>query len=80
MGFGQAPRAGGLFIWAETVVRFIEQDVHEEQLQRVLSGDMCGGDIIVDLYRHILEFTFGKANDHTLKILIYVSCFRSHAR
>jgi hypothetical protein len=64
-------RAGGLFIWAETVIRFIEQGVHEMRLQRVLSGDIGGGDIITNLYRQILHFSFN-ADDHTLKIFIHV--------
>jgi hypothetical protein len=65
-------RAGGLFIWAETVVGFIEQGVHEKRLQRVLSGDMDGGDIIAELYRQILDFSFGKADDDMLKTFIQV--------
>jgi hypothetical protein len=59
-------RAAGLFIWAETVVRFMEQGVHEERLQRVLKGGI-GGDDIAKLYQQILEFSFREADDFTLK-------------
>jgi hypothetical protein len=61
-------RAAGLFIWAETVVRFIEQGVHEERLQRVLNGGIGGGDDIAKLYQQILEFSFKGADDFTLKM------------
>jgi hypothetical protein len=65
-------RAAGLFIWADTVVRFMEQGVHEMRLQRVLSGDISGGDITTDLYRQILDLSFGKTDDYTLKIFIQI--------
>jgi hypothetical protein len=60
-------RAAGLFIWAETVVRFMEQGVHEERLQRVPKGGIGGGDDIAKLYEQILEFSFKEADDFTLK-------------
>lgn len=60
-------RAAGLFIWAETVVRFMEQGVHDERLQRILRGDMGRGDNITKLYRQILEFSFQAADNYTLK-------------
>jgi len=31
-------RAAGLFIWADTVVRFLEQGVSDKRLDRVLDG------------------------------------------
>ena len=59
-------RATGLFIWADTVVRFMEQSLAEERLLFVLNGSM-GGDSITSLYRQILEFSFREADDYTLQ-------------
>jgi hypothetical protein len=59
-------RAAGLFIWAETVVRFMDEGVHEERLERVLKGSMGGGGNITKLYQQILELSFPKSDDYTL--------------
>jgi hypothetical protein len=61
-------RAAGLFIWAETVVRFIEQGLPDEQLEHVLDGDLGEGDSVTELYRQILELLFQKASDRTLNV------------
>ncbi|KAJ7488428.1 hypothetical protein FB451DRAFT_1126752 [Mycena latifolia] len=50
-------RAGGLFIWAKTLLRFLQQDT-EKRLARILKGDMGKEGPIVDLYRKILELSF----------------------
>jgi hypothetical protein len=50
-------RAGGLFIWATTMIRFIDQGHPEEQLDNVQTG-VVGGDLY-DLYKNILNTAFG---------------------
>jgi WD domain, G-beta repeat len=61
-------RAASLFIWAETVVRFMEEGIHEERLERVLNGSMGGGDNITKLYQQILELSFPKSDGYTLNV------------
>jgi hypothetical protein len=61
-------RAAGLFIWAETVVRFVEQGLPDEQLKQVLGGDMGERDNVTELYRQILHLQFRDANDRTLYV------------
>jgi hypothetical protein len=59
-------RAAGLFIWAETVVRFVEEGIHDERLQRVLSGRIGNGDDITKLYQQILALSFREADNYML--------------
>jgi hypothetical protein len=61
-------RAAGLFIWAETVVRFVEQGLPDEQLEHVLNGDFGEGDNVTKLYRQILELSFREANHRMLYV------------
>lgn len=62
-------RAAGLFIWAETVVLFLEQGPAKEQLDLILDGAFRReGDSIDVLYREILQFSFRNAKDHILAI------------
>ena len=61
-------RAAGLFIWAETIVRFVEQGLPDEQLEHVLNGGLGEGDNVTKLYRQILELRFGEANGRTLDV------------
>ena len=65
-------RAAGFFIWANAVVRFIEEGVHEERLERVLNGDMGSGDNLTKLYRQILESSFPKPDGHTISVFHHV--------
>jgi len=62
-------QAAGLFIWAETVVRFVEQGLPEERLKDVLDGDLGEVDNVTQLYRQILEISFQEADDHMLNVL-----------
>ncbi|KAJ6576163.1 WD40-repeat-containing domain protein [Mycena vulgaris] len=51
-------RAGGLFIWAETLLRFLEHDT-EKRLARILNdGDLGTKGLIYKLYRRILDMSF----------------------
>jgi hypothetical protein len=61
-------RAAGLFIWADTVVKFVSQGLPEEQLDLVLAGDFGEEDNITKLYQQILEYAFGAAKDRTLEV------------
>jgi hypothetical protein len=61
-------RAAGLFIWAETVMRLVEQGLPSEQLQLVLSGNLGEGNPLVKLYRQILDISFQNANGRTLEV------------
>jgi hypothetical protein len=52
-------RAAGLFIWADTVIRFIEGGVATERLKLLLaSGFREGGNRVDDLYAQILDLSF----------------------
>jgi hypothetical protein len=61
-------RAAGLFIWAETIMRSLEQDLSEEQLELLLSGDYGEEDNLTNLYRKILNSAFRGAKKRTLEI------------
>ena len=61
-------RAAGLFIWAETVVRFVREGLHERQLQLVLHGDIGEGNHVANLYEQILKFSFPRRDDGMVKI------------
>ncbi|EGO05414.1 hypothetical protein SERLA73DRAFT_19626, partial [Serpula lacrymans var. lacrymans S7.3] len=53
-------RAAGLFIWAETAMRFIEQGVPEDQLDSILTGDaMMVQDNIDGLYSQVASHALG---------------------
>jgi len=62
-------RAAGLFVWAETVIRFVEQGLPDEQLEHVLNGNLGEGDNVTKLYRQILELLFREANGRMLNVL-----------
>ena len=52
-------RAAGLFIWADTVIRFLEQGLPKEQLNLILSEEFREeGDVIDQLYLKILKISF----------------------
>jgi NACHT domain len=52
-----AERAAGLFIYAETVLRFVVRGEPQQQLQQILKGDMQSGDM-AELYSRILAISF----------------------
>jgi hypothetical protein len=61
--------AAGLFIWAETVVRFMEKGSPTKQLMDILDGNFRepeDGDGIDNLYRQILHLSFENAKSHVL--------------
>lgn len=63
-------RAAGLFIWAETVMRYLEQGFPKQQLNLILSGPFREkGDAIDELYQQILRFSFQSSKAHMLDIL-----------
>jgi hypothetical protein len=62
-------RAAGLFIWAETLVRFVDSDkcFPEDQLDLVFHGDFREeGEVINGLYRRILDVSFGDSDQRVL--------------
>jgi NACHT domain len=61
-------RAAGLFIWADTVMKFMGQGLPDEQLDLVLAGDLGEGDSITQLYQQILETSFQGATARTLEV------------
>ena len=65
-------RAAGLFIWANTVVRFIDEGIHEERLERVLNGSMGSGDDLTKLYQQILQSSFPKPDGYTMSVFHHV--------
>ena len=59
--------AAGLFIWAETVVRFLEKGFPEKQLMDILDGNFReDGDGIDSLYHQILHLSFQNARADVL--------------
>jgi hypothetical protein len=65
-------RAAGLFIWAETVVKFIEQGFPGERLKLVLTGEFDGSDNLTKLYQQILELSFQGVNASELEVTKFV--------
>lgn len=60
-------RAAGLFIWAETVIRFLEQGFPKGQLDLILRGTFREeGDVIDELYRQILRLSFSNSGGDLL--------------
>jgi hypothetical protein len=50
--------AAGLFVWADTVMRYLEQDFPKSQLERILGGAFREeGDAIDQLYQQILRLS-----------------------
>src|ERR1700722_13841516 len=57
-----ADRAAGMFIWAETVIGFLEQGPPKDQLDLILCGAFREqGDVIDQLYEQILRYSFRNA-------------------
>jgi hypothetical protein len=50
--------AAGLFIWADTTIRYIEQGIATERLDHILAGRFPEGDNIDSLYHQILDTSF----------------------
>jgi hypothetical protein len=50
--------AAGLFIWADTAIRYIEQGIATERLDHILAGHFPEGDRIDALYRQIIDTSF----------------------
>lgn len=61
-------RAGGLFVWANTVVNFVGQGLPCDQLDLVLGGDLGDEDNVTQLYRQILELSFRGIRGRTLDV------------
>lgn len=61
-----ARRAAGLFIYAETVLRFIIQGEPQRRLQQIMQGNMQSGDM-GKLYLQILSLSFQDANEAELE-------------
>jgi hypothetical protein len=67
-----ATRAAGLFIWAETLLRFVGNEKYppDEQLDLVLHGGFGEeGDVINKLYQRILAVSFENSDDRMLNAL-----------
>lgn len=58
-------KAGGLFIWAETIIRFIAQGEPQEQLYHVLQGGGTGN--ITTLYQCILQLAFPNPSENVIE-------------
>src|ERR1700722_15871701 len=55
-------RAAGMFIWAETVIGFLDQGPPKDQLDLILGGAFREeGDVIDQLYEQILRYSFRNA-------------------
>jgi DNA polymerase III delta prime subunit len=61
-------QAAGLFIWAETVVKFVRKDLYESQLELVLRGDIGEENHVAELYEKIIKFSFPKPSDDVRNI------------
>jgi hypothetical protein len=57
-------RAAGLFIWANTVIRFVDQGLPKQQLNLILGGAFHEeGDAIGKLYQQILRLSFNNPRE-----------------
>jgi NACHT domain len=65
-----AKRAGGLFIWAETVTKFIRSGDHEGRLGLVLEG--AGTSYLDALYEQILNTSFPNPTENEIRMLCSV--------
>ncbi|KAG9054182.1 hypothetical protein FS842_005878 [Serendipita sp. 407] len=63
-----AVRAGGLFIWASTVVKFIATGEPQSQLRQILSGKGVIGDMSA-LYAQVLHTSFPVLNEELMQNL-----------
>jgi hypothetical protein len=62
-------RAAGLFVWADTVMRFVEQGIPNKRLNSILHDRFSYGDERLDgLYRHVMNLSFSDATDDELEI------------
>jgi hypothetical protein len=62
-------RAAGLFIWADTVVKFVEQGIPNKRLNSILQGQFQDGEENLDrLYRQVMNLSFEKATDDEIEI------------
>jgi hypothetical protein len=66
-----AARSAGVFIWAETLIRFVgnEKNTADKQLDHVLHGDLGKEDVISGLYQRILDVSFENVDDQILDAL-----------
>jgi hypothetical protein len=64
-----ANRAAGLFIWAKTVIRFINMGLPKGQLKLILEGSGLGG--MADLYSRLLEIAFPNPSGNRLRHLVW---------
>ena len=62
-------RAAGLFIWADTVVKFVEQGLPGMRLALVLKGDLGSGDGTTNLYQQVLYLSFPQPDVSTLQVV-----------
>jgi hypothetical protein len=61
--------AAGLFIWATTVIRYLEEGFPKTQLQRILQGTFREeGDAIDQLYQQVLRFSFNIKDTEVLDV------------
>jgi len=60
-----AGKAAGLFIWAETTIRFIDLGQPKQRLGLVLAGDGTGD--MATLYEQILRTSFGSLSSHEVE-------------
>ena len=58
-------KAGGVFIYAETITRFINRGQPKEQLKRILTGTGAGG--MAKLYSWILNASFPEPSDEVIE-------------
>jgi hypothetical protein len=68
-------RAAGLFIWAETLVRFVDNGrcFPRRQLDLVLQGDLGReGDVVNGLYRRILDVSFENSDQRVLDAFLAI--------
>jgi hypothetical protein len=62
-------RAAGLFVWAETVVKFVEQGIPNRRLNSILLDQFRYGSERLDgLYRQVMNLSFQHATDDELEI------------
>jgi NACHT domain len=61
-------RAAGLFIWADTIMKFLEQGIPDEQLELIFRGNMGDGDNLTRLYHKVLILSFQGVTGRALEM------------
>jgi hypothetical protein len=58
----------GLFIWVDTIMKFLEQGIPDKQLELISCSNIDDGDNLTQLYHQVLILSFQGVMGHALEI------------